>query len=68
MTRIKYYVDTGIPISERHVLRVKESNGQYSAVIMDMHSLTVERSDWYASIQDLNANFMHKSDIILVVE
>ena len=35
---------------------------------MDMHSLTVERSDWYASIQDLNDNFMHKYDITLVVE
>ena len=38
------------------------------AVVMDMHSLTVERSDWYASVQDLNDNFMHKYDITLVVE
>jgi len=68
MTQIKYYgVDTGIPISQKHVLRVKENNGRYSAVVMDMHSLTVERSDWCASIQNLN-NFMHKYDITLVVE
>jgi hypothetical protein len=40
MTQIKYYgVDTGIPISEKHVLRVKENNGQYSVVVMDMHLL-----------------------------
>ena len=69
MTQIKYYgVDTGISISEKRVLRVRENNGQYSAVVMDMHSLTVERSDWYASVQDLNDNFMHKYDITLVVE
>ena len=67
MTQIKYYgVDTGIPISQKHVLRVKENNERYSAVVMDMHSLTVERSDWCASIQDLN-NFMHKYDITLGV-
>ena len=63
MTKIKYYgVDTGIPISQKHVLRVKENNGRYSAVVMDMHSLTVECSDWCASIKDLNNN------IILVME
>jgi hypothetical protein len=29
MTQIKYYgVDTGIPISEKHVLRVKENIGR----------------------------------------
>lgn len=36
MTQIKYYgVDTGIPISQKHVLRVKENNGRYSAVVME---------------------------------
>jgi len=65
MTQIKYYgEDTGIPISQKHVRRVKENNGRYSAVVMDMHSLTVERSDWCASIQDLN-NFMHKCIIAM---
>ena len=35
MTQIKYYgVDTGIPISQKHVLRVKENNGRYSAIII----------------------------------
>ena len=34
MTQIKYYgVDTGIPISEKHVLRVKENNGQIVKLI-----------------------------------
>ena len=29
MTQIKYHgVDTGIPISENHILRIKENNGQ----------------------------------------
>lgn len=40
MTQINYHgVDTGIPISEKHVLRVKDNNGQYSVVVMDMHLL-----------------------------
>ena len=69
MTQIKYYsVDTGFPISEKHVLRVKENNGQYSVVVMDMHFLTVERSDWYASVQDFTflSTFisMHISSLI----
>ena len=69
MTQIKYHgVDTGIPISENHILRIKENNGQYSVVVVDIHSLTVERSDWYDSVQDLNDDFMHKYDVILVVE
>ncbi len=34
MTQIKYYgVDTGIPISEKYVLRVKENNGQIVKLI-----------------------------------
>ena len=66
MTQIKYYgVDTGIPISERHVLRVKKSNGQYSAVVMDMHSITVARSDCYANIQDLNDNLCTSTILFL---
>ena len=41
MTQIKYYgVDTGIPISEKHVLRVKENNGQIVKLIKQQNFLS----------------------------